>query len=124
MPNSCAICRMGLSFPAWAISISEGTGRTSFNLVGAKGKMTFLPFEDMDAPPLTGAFFSIVFFFGESFLLLDLVAIFSPFWRVQGSLSRLLERLCSWNLSLKFTYTERTDVRHSAIIEKIQVFGN
>jgi hypothetical protein len=33
----------------------------------------------MDAPALwTDGFFSIVFFFGESFLLLDFVAIVSP----------------------------------------------
>jgi hypothetical protein len=36
MPSSSAICRIGLSFAACAMSISEGTGRSSFSFVGLK----------------------------------------------------------------------------------------
>ena len=75
---------MGLSLPACAISISEGTGRRSLSLVGTNGTTAFLPLEDKEAPTfLTTGFFAITFL-GEAFLIFDfpigdfVVAIFAP----------------------------------------------
>src|SRR5215216_3875278 len=72
MPSSAAIWRIGLSLPACAISISDGTGRRSFSLVGVNETAAFLPFEDNeDLTFLTRGFFAVTFFWGEAFLMFD-----------------------------------------------------
>src|SRR5215216_6317121 len=72
MPSSAAIWRIGLSLPACAISMSEGTGRRSFSLVGVNETAAFLPFEDNEAPSfLPRGFFAVAFFWGEVFLAFD-----------------------------------------------------
>jgi uncharacterized membrane protein len=59
--------------------MSDGTGRRSFSLVGAKG--TFFQFGDKLAPTfLATGFFMMIFFFVDILLLL-VVAIFSPLQR-------------------------------------------
>src|SRR5688500_9915030 len=84
MPSSAAICRIGLSLPACAISMSDGTGRRSLSLVGTNGTIAFLPLDDKEAPAfLTRGFFGITFL-GEAFPVFDfpigdfLVAMFAP----------------------------------------------
>src|SRR5687768_13206486 len=79
MPSSDAIWRIGLSFPACAISISEGTGRRSLSLVGTKG--TFFPLVDSVVPAFlpTGFFRGTIFF--ETALVLFVLAIVSPLHR-------------------------------------------
>src|SRR3990172_6726679 len=89
MPSSAAIFRIGLSLAAWAISMSEGTGRTSLSLVGTKGITAFLPSEDREAPAfLTRGFFDITFFLGKAFLIFDFVAIFAPSVGILPTLSK------------------------------------
>ncbi len=85
---------MGLSFPACAISISEGTGRSSFILVGVNGN--FFPLVDKTDPTLATAFLTRPFFWGTALLVLDfltddfVVAIVSPLQRNSARLSKTL----------------------------------
>jgi len=78
---------IGLMSDAWAMSMSEGTGRTNFNLValnftaalaGAAFLTTFFPFEDVAAI----TFFATTFFAVAFTVFLAgfaLVAIESPY---------------------------------------------
>src|SRR5215207_4401670 len=88
MPSSAAIWRIGLSLPACAISISEGTGRRSFSLVATNGITAFLPLVDKEAPDFLMRGFFAIRFLRDTFLVFDFpigdfVAIFAPF--VQNS---------------------------------------
>src|SRR5215208_2553151 len=84
MPSSAAIWRIGLSFPACAISISEGTGRRSFSLVATNGTTAFLPLVDREAPAFLMRGFFAITFLCATFLVFDfpigdfVVAIFAP----------------------------------------------
>src|SRR5687768_7877501 len=74
MPNSFATCRMVFSFPAWAISISEGTGRSILSFVGLK--------EDVAAEILLAVFFAFTLglaFVLTSFLMSFLTGFFADF---------------------------------------------
>src|SRR5688500_7058905 len=119
MPSSAAICRIGLSFPACAISISEGTGRRSLSLVGEN--RTFFPLVDKVVPTflLTG-FFRRTFFFDIDLLF---VTIVSPLQR--NSVCRLFdEKNQLWSIWYANSSFKLTGCAALCYYLKFPVFGN